>query len=124
LKSIAPALRIIALSVLVGGCARNPGADPYEAGARPIRVDVLNRNFNDANVWAVYRAERIRLGTVTGKSESTFQLPWKGAEPVQMEIDLVGGERCTTDALTVDEGDVLYLEIQLEFSTMKDCRRG
>jgi hypothetical protein len=123
MKIIAPALRILALSVLVGGCAHNPSSDPFDPGARPIRLDVVNRNFNDASIWAVYPGERIKLGMVTGKTESTFQLPWKAAEPVHMEIDLVGGERCATETLTVDQGDVLYLEIHLEFATMRDCHR-
>ncbi|MSR36122.1 MAG: hypothetical protein EXR95_05680 [Gemmatimonadetes bacterium] len=124
MKSIASAVGIIAFSGLLGGCAHTPGSDPFGAASRPIRVDILNRNFNDASVWAVYRAERVRLGTVTGKGDGSFQLPWRGAEPVYIEIDLVGGECCTTDALTVDEGDVLYLEIQLELSAMKECRSG
>ena len=99
-------------------------ADPFDGASRPIRLDVRNLNFQDASVWAVYRADRMRLGTVTGKSDATFQLPWNGVEPVYMEIDLVGGERCTTEELTVDEGDVLYLEIGLELSAMRECVRG
>lgn len=124
MQTITAALRVVALSVLVGGCARHPAPDVFGAGSRPIRVDVLNRNFNDASVWAVSRAERIRLGTVTGKSDGSFRLAWRGTEPVHMEIDLVGGERCVTDVLTVDEGDVLYLEIQPELASMKECRNG
>ena len=124
MKSIAPVLGIIVLSALVGGCAKNVASDPFGSPNRPIRIDILNRNFNDASVWALYRAERIKLGTVTGKSDGSFRLPWKGAEPVQMEIDLVGGQRCVTEALTVDEGDILYLEIQLELSQMEECRAG
>ena len=124
MKSIARVLGMIVLSALVGGCAKNAASDPYGGPNRPIRIDILNRNFNDASVWALYRAERIRLGTVTGKSDGSFRLPWRGAEPVVMEIDLVGGERCVTEALTVDEGDILYLEIQLELSLMEECRAG
>jgi hypothetical protein len=124
MKSIARAVRILALSGLLGGCAHMSGSDPYRDATRPIRIDILNRNFNDANVWAVYRAERVRLGTVTGKGDGSFRLPWRGTEPMYMEIDLVGGERCTTESLTIDEGDILYLEIQPELSTMKECRSG
>ena len=123
--SIAPALRMIVLSALVAGCAHNPARDPFGGGAsRPIRIDILNRNFNDASVWAVYVGDRIRLGTVVGKGEARFQLPWNGAESVYMEIDLVGGDRCVTDPLTVDEGDILYLEIDVDLSKMSECRRG
>ena len=124
MKSLAPALRILALCALVAGCAHGAAADPFEGARRPIRIDVRNLNFSDASVWAVYRAERIRLGTVTGKSESSFQLPWKGTQPMHMEIDLVAGERCVTDELTVGEGDIFYLEIAVKISEMDNCVRG
>lgn len=124
-KSIAPAVRLLALSALLGGCALLPIHDPFGGVRRPIRVDVANHNFNDANVWAVSRQGRLRLGTVTGKSDGSFRLPWKGPEVVHMEIDLIGGGgRCITEELTVDDGDVLYLEIELEFSDMDECRSG
>ena len=123
MKSIASAISVLALAALVGGCAHF-ARDPLEAGPKPVRVDVTNRNFNDANLWAVYRAERVRLGTVTGKSDGSFRLPWKGTEPVHMEFDLVGGGRCTTEDLVVDEGDVLYLEIDVEIASMQACSRG
>jgi hypothetical protein len=124
MKSIAVAIRLVALSTVLGGCAHLAPPDIFKSGHRPVRIDILNRNFNDASVWAVYRAERVRVGTVTGKSDGTFPLPWTGPEPVHMEIDLVGGERCVTEPLMVDEGDVLYLEIQPELSTMTECRGG
>jgi hypothetical protein len=123
MKSIRVAIRVFALSALLAGCAHLT-ADPFESPRRPIRFDIVNRNFNDASVWAVFRAERIRLGTVTGKTESSFQLPWRGADAVHMEIDLVGGERCVTESLMADEGDIFYLEIQLELSQMPECRSG
>jgi hypothetical protein len=123
MKSIATAIATIALCALVGGCAHGAAGDPFEGTRRPIRIDVRNLNFSDASVFAVFRSERIRLGTVTGKSESSFQLPWKGTEPLHMEIDLVAGERCITDELTVDEGDVFYLEISLQISEMDNCIR-
>ena len=122
MNRIARALPVLALSALLGGCASAP--DLFEGAKRPIRIDVRNLNFSDASVWAVYRAERIRLGTVTGKTDGSFQVPWKGAEPVHMEFDLVGAGRCATEELTVDEGDVLYLEIALELSSMRGCVTG
>ena len=123
MKSIARAIQVIALSALIGGCA-HLNADPFEGTRRPIRFDIVNRNFNDASVWAVFRAERVKLGTVNGKSDGSFELPWRGADDVHMEIDLVGGERCVTESLTADEGDIFYLEIELELSLMPECRAG
>ena len=99
--------------------------DPFrgEAALRPATIEILNNNFNDATVWAVFRAQRVRLGTVTGKTTSTFRLPARHTyEPVSMEIDLVGGDRCVTETLIVDEGDVLYLEIAIDLAMMRECR--
>jgi len=107
------------------GAADIPPADPFGGGfgqARPIRIEVVNNNFSDATIWANYAAERIRLGTVTGKSQSSFSLRTRVAQPVYMEIDLVGGGRCITDQLPVDEGDVLYLEIAIDVRSMPECR--
>ena len=118
----------LALASVFGlsACAgRGPTSDPFSGGfgePRPVRIEVVNNNFNDATIWAVYPADRIRLGTVTGKSQSTFSLRTRLAQPVYMEIDLVGGERCVTDQLPVDEGDVLYLEIRVEVRAMRECR--
>jgi hypothetical protein len=120
-------LSLVALAGLAGlsGCAGTPASDPFDAGfgePRPVRVEVVNNNFNDATIWAVYPADRVRLGTVSGKSQSNFNLRTRTAEPVYMEIDMVGGSRCITDQLTVDEGDVLRLEIPVEMRTMTGCR--
>lgn len=117
-------LHLMAALTLTGCATGSRAADPFGgAEARPVRVEVVNRNFNDATIWAVYPSvERIRLGVVGGKSESVFSMRALMAQPVYMEIDLIGGERCVTDQLTVDEGDVLYLEIEPELSSMRECR--
>ena len=119
------ALSLVALAGLSGCAGGTPASDPFGGGfgePRPVRVEVVNNNFNDATIWAVYPADRVRLGTVSGKSQSNFNLRTRTAEPVYMEIDMVGGNRCVTDQLTVDEGDVLRLEIPVEMRTMTGCR--
>ena len=124
MKALTPRALTLVAALSLAGCASAPSGDPFGGGeSRPARIEVVNTNFADATIWAVYPGERARLGTVTGKTSSNFTLPSRTAsEPVYLEIDLVGGERCITDTLTVDAGDVLRLEIPLQLSSMARCR--
>lgn len=115
------------LLALVAGCATGSAGNPYsdEMGERrEIRIDILNHNFSDATVWAIARAgHRQRLGIVTGKTDSTFTLEWRFSVPLRLEFDMVAGPRCTTEALSVDPGDILQLEISTDMQQMSDwCR--
>jgi hypothetical protein len=117
------ALTLVATLSLAGCASGRPGASYAGAVGTPARVEIHNRNFSDATVWAVYPAERLRLGTVTGMTESSFTLSRSTIpQPVYMEIDLVGGPRCVSETLTVDQGDVLYLEIQPDTWFRRECR--
>jgi hypothetical protein len=118
------ALPLVA-ALALGGCASGGSGSnggPFAGRGEPALLEVINHNFNDATIWAVFRAERIRLGTVTGKTSARFQLsPERLFEPVYMEIDLVGGVHCVTDTLTLDEGDELQLEIAIDASSRPEC---
>ena len=115
--------------LLLAACA-SPSArrgNPYSSDLeerREVRVEVQNHNFSDATIWAVMReGHRKRLGIVTGKSDSVFTLPWTFSEPLRFEFDLLAGPRCTTEALAVDPGDTLELQISTDIGQMSDwCR--
>jgi hypothetical protein len=110
-------------AVVTSSCALGSSTlgNPF-AGSRPVRLVVRNNNFNDATIWAVFSAKRLRLGTVTGKSEAVLAFPEMASpDPVFLEIDLVGGERCRTEELVVDPGDDLQLEIMTDLSHMPEC---
>ena len=124
-----PTLLTLAL-IALSGCATGgatPAADPFAAGGSErqfVQIDVMNNNFADAPLWAVVQASRpIRLGNVTGKTESRFNLPWRFSLPLRLEIDMVAGPRCLTRPITVDPGDVLLLEIQSVFRETAYCER-
>jgi hypothetical protein len=110
-------------AVALAGCAgAGTGFNAFRRRVEPPRLEVINNNFSDATIWAVFPATRIRLGTVTGKSTGRFQLsPEHLFEPVYLQIDMVGGARCTTDTLTLDEGDRIHLEIVRDLSARPEC---
>ena len=130
---VAPALRVALAGALLAitGCAS--GGGPQEARSpfsddlrerKEVRIHIQNHNFSDATVWVLTRgAQRKRLGVVTGKSDADFTVPWDFSQPMTMEFDLVAGPRCTTRPLEVDPGDVLELQIAVDFAQMSDwCR--
>ena len=91
-------------------------------GEDQVRIEVENRNFNDVTVWAIAQGgQRTRLGTVRGKSDSVFTMPWEFSLPLRLELDLVAGPRCTTEELPVDPGDSLLLQVQPDFLATRAC---
>ena len=124
------ALACAALLLGVAGCASGGGksgsANPFgqaQGEANEVQIRVVNLNFNDATVWTVVRdARRERLGMVTGKSEATFTVPWTFTDALRLEFDLIGGVRCVTDALSVNPGEILELQISVDPSQDPACR--
>jgi hypothetical protein len=120
------ALLLTAILVLgVSGCkAIAPGLFG-ERRARPsIRIEVTNLNFQDATLHAVRNGERTRLGTVTGKGSATYTLEWRVPLPLSFEIDLLAGGRCTTRPITVDPGERIQLQIEVDIRRQIDCGRN
>lgn len=116
-------LLVVALGVV--GCASGGSSVDSPFNTAPaegtIRIEVNNRNFNDATLHAFRGAERIRLGMITGKTEESFPLEWSASRALQVEIDLVGQRSCVTPELVADPGDVIYLEIGPDFRRGRDC---
>lgn len=97
------------------------GSDP---GSDAIRIYVTNRNFMDATIWAVTTGTRRKLGTITGKRDEVFTVPWDFSTDLWLEIDMLAGGRCTTDRLPVDPGDEIEVIIDLDMNGSPLCRRG
>ena len=124
-RTMAVLLGLLSAGSCLGKLGRAP--DPFttrpHAGTGAIEVEVQSLNFNDASIFAIRQGERIRLGTVTGKSDQTFTLDWNFALPLQFEAQLVGGRSCRVQELMVDPGDRLWLRIPVEVS-ITPCRVG
>lgn len=113
----------LVLAALTAGCASAGNPFPGEGEAREVEIEVLNLNFSDATLHALRMGQRIRLGIVTGKRSGTFTVEWPTSLPLQVEIRLLGGERCVTREMPVDPGDRLYLEIPQNLTTGGFCVR-
>ncbi len=110
------------LTALLGlGCA-TPRQDVFRTDENKVQVDVLNLNWLDATLWVHREGERRRLGTVRGKGEGSFEIEWRGAYRMQIEIDLLAGDRCFTRQLSVDPGDRIYLELVENMRSEFRCR--
>jgi hypothetical protein len=93
-------------------------------GATSIRVYVTNRNFMDATIWAVSTGTRKKLGVVTGKRDAVFTVPWDIPTALWLEIDMLAGDRCTTEALQVDPGDDIEVVVDVDMNGSPLCRGG
>lgn len=123
--TIARPARLFVPVVVITGCSLGRGGtveDPFRPPDQPVTLIVTNNNFNDATLWVVTRSARIPVGNVTGKTDASFTLaPTSATDEWHVEIDLVGGEWCRTEDLSVDPGDILELQIALDASRTPGC---
>lgn len=117
-------LLVLGLSACGGGRSQL-NADPFGAaseGPQTVGIHVTNLNFQEARLWAVSTSGRQRIGTVGGKADAVYRIPWNFSQPLQIEIDLLAGPSCTTEPLQVDPGDELQLQIEVDLSRQTRCR--
>lgn len=118
--------RVAVLAVMLTGAGFGCGASrtqsPFvsQADAR-INIEVINHNFQDATLHAVWPGRRIRLGTVSGTRSANFMLPWDRSYELRIEIDMLAGSRCVTLPIWADPGDIIILEIQPRLQIGLDC---
>ena len=116
----------LALIASAAACSQRGGAlgrsFPGTGEESVIRIHVTNLNFMDATLYALTTGTRERLGILTGKKEAVYTLPLKFSTQLRIEIDLLAGDRCTTEALTVDPGDDIELIIDLDMNGSPLCR--
>ncbi len=108
---------VLGLLVIVPGCGllgrggqRDMGWDD-DPRVRELTLHVINDNFYDATIYAVWSGYRKRLGVVQGQGEDTFRFRWEPME-LSLEIRLLSVGSTTTYSLPVDEGDILELRVQ------------
>jgi hypothetical protein len=85
----------------------------------PAKVQVVNHNYNDMNMYVVRSGERIRLGRVIGNSSAGFTL--SSGVVTTGAIQLVGvsmgsGATAESDALQVNPGDQVVFTIQQDLA--------
>jgi hypothetical protein len=76
-------------------------------------VRVENQGFSDMTIYAVRSGQRVRLGTASGNSTTTFTIPPNlifGATPLRFIADPIGANRTpVSDEITVQPGDQVRL---------------
>jgi hypothetical protein len=120
-------LRIPAIAVLglLGGCAvLAPSNNPFTESptATSVRVDVENRNFYDATIYATTDggSER-RVGNVGGNGRRSFEMPLSATADVRFRIELLANGWCTLFPIVLNPGDALGLEIVPDFPGAANC---
>ncbi len=119
-----PAALLTLALLFTSACAATQAGNPFDApaqGESTIRIEVQNLNFADATLFARRGSERIRMGVVTGKTDRSFDLPWTIAYPLQVEINLLAGDRCITRPRSVEPGEVVLLQIRINMDNDPDC---
>jgi hypothetical protein len=51
-------------------------------------------------------------------------MEWRVPLPLQFEIDLLAGGRCTTRAVTVEPGEQIQLQIEVDIRRQLECTPG
>jgi hypothetical protein len=118
-------IAILALLPL-SGCASGSSSPFVEEGQAPrrleIRVDNISRN--DATVFAVTQARRLRLGIVQAKANRRFVIEWDALQDIQVEVDLLASQRFLSDPLSLAPGEILEVQIQEPVSSTIISRRS
>ena len=100
-----------------GGAFRSSREGPQNVG-----VEVQNLQKADARLYSIRDGQRISLGTVGGKQDARFTVPWNFHQSLRIEINLLSGPTCTTRTLQVQAGDILELQISSVFTQSSFCR--
>ena len=106
----------LALIILAtAGACISPGARMEGDDRRAATVVVENGNFQDVNVYAVHGCQRIRLGTVTGNTTRTLNVPRTlvgSGVLVRFLADFIGSTRApVSQELMIWPGDSVELLI-------------
>lgn len=112
----------VVAAVLAGGsvgCASSNDPGPFQ-GDPTINIEVVNRNYMDATLFAQWLGGRRRLGIVTGARTAVYELEWEQPQELQLEIDMLAGDKCLTPPIMVNPGDIITVEIDMELNR-RDC---
>jgi hypothetical protein len=57
---------------------------------------------------------------VTGITTANYQLEWDQPQELQLEIDMLAGDKCLTPPIMANPGDVISVEIEIQLNR-RDC---
>jgi hypothetical protein len=122
---------LLAATACASGGRPTAGGDPFRGGggggastqSDEIQIRVHNANFNEARIYAVRPGVRRRVGRIQGANDEVFRIPWSVTNTVRFEIDVLGGQRCTTRTVQAIPGETLLLTIESSPRPSADGRR-
>lgn len=97
------------------GCFASPPPNPFDRSDREsgrVAIEVDNISFNDATVFIVTPSRRTRLGVVQGKGSQAFSIPSTTLQDIEIEIDLLAGERFRSPIFAVAPGQTLLVQVR------------
>jgi hypothetical protein len=111
-RTLRPTVTVGIALVLVGCGLIGSSGNPTPRGARDVTLLVINQNFLDASLYAVWsNGRRFRIGDVTGNTEREFSLR-RETNSLQVQIRLLSVEGSyLTDPMSVFDGDYLELVV-------------
>lgn len=114
---------LLAPSACASGSSNSPFLEEGQAPRRlEIRVDNISRN--DATIFAVTQARRLRLGIVQAKGNRRFVIEWEALQDIQIEVDLLASQRFLSDPLSLAPGEILEVQVQEPVSSTIISRRS
>lgn len=97
------------------GCFASAPSNPFDRSDQQggeVGIEVDNISFNDATVFVVTPSRRTRLGVVQGKGSQAFSIPATALQDIEIEIDLLAGERFRSRAFAVAPGQTLLVQVR------------
>lgn len=114
-RGAAAAALLLVLSAAWTGCARRSPFDGAGPGDEPIQLEVENHNFLDVVVFAMPDGIWRRLGTVTGTSTTTLEVPGTIASRAggfRLLVDPVGSQAAyLTEPIYASPRDIVVLQV-------------
>ena len=102
------------------GVSRNPRSPFIAQQDARINIEIVNHNFQNLEVHALWLGRRQRLGTVYGTQTEIYMLPWDTSQEIQIEFDILAVGKCITRQIWADPGDHLFVEVQSHINAV-DC---
>lgn len=107
----------LSLALALAGCAgmttsnSNPFAGGGDGSDRQILLVVENQQFNEAQITAYRSGSRNRIGRIGGNQVESFRVDWPVDGLLEVEIDVLAGQRFRTSPVSVDPGERVQLVI-------------
>ncbi len=102
-------------ALATAGCFASATPNPFDDSdpeRGQVEIEVENISFNEATVFAVTQARRFRLGVVQGKGSRTFNITLPALQDIEIEIDLLAGQRFQSPVFAVAPGQTLVVQVR------------